>query len=124
MRGIRFFAVGAFVAALATLAQAEQHARTTSPEHAKVRLILIGTIVTGERGRPVPGLTKDRFHLWIDGKDATIAAFEHHSQATASPEGPFTDVPIGGVTAGAAPAGICFRWETGYAHNVGITDYH
>src|SRR5882724_2165979 len=94
---------GPVLAALATLTAAGQPARIPTPEHVEARVVLIDTIVTGEGGRPVPGLTKDHFTLRIDGKNAAIAAFEDHCRAATSSEGPAPAAPIEGESADAAP---------------------
>ncbi|MGB7763006.1 MAG: VWA domain-containing protein [Bryobacteraceae bacterium] len=51
------------------------------------RLVLVDAVVTGRKDAPVHGLTASDFHVFEDGKEQTITAFQSHS-GPAAPEIP------------------------------------
>jgi VWFA-related protein len=69
--------------------------------HVESNLVLLDVVVT-KRDKPVEGLDQKRFHIFVDGKEQVIAAFdEHRAQAAPAPvERPslppntYTNVPI------------------------------
>ncbi len=50
-------------------------------EKVEVRLLLIDAVVEDRKGEHVGGLTKDDFHLFVDGFEKPISVFEEHSAA-------------------------------------------
>ncbi len=48
-------------------------------EKVEVRLLLIDAVVEDRKGEHVRGLTKDDFHLFVDGFEKSISVFEEHS---------------------------------------------
>jgi len=52
--------------------------------HSETNLVLIDTVVT-EKGAPIHGLDKSKFHLFEDGKEQTITSFEEHRPGTETP---------------------------------------
>lgn len=67
---------------------ASLHSQTTSGSgsattiiQAKVRVVVVDVVVTNGKGEPVPGLHKQDFEIWEDGKPQTIATFEEHRGA-------------------------------------------
>jgi len=52
--------------------------------HSETNLVLIDTVVT-EKGAPIHGLDKSKFHLFEDGKEQTITSFEEHRPGTEPP---------------------------------------
>ena len=51
------------------------------------RLVLVDAVVTGKKDAPIHGLTTRDFHVFEDGKEQTITAFQTHAGPTA-PEMP------------------------------------
>jgi VWFA-related protein len=51
--------------------------------HAHANLVQVDVVVT-EHGKPVTGLDKSRFHVFEDGREQSMTAFEEH-RATAAP---------------------------------------
>ncbi len=49
-------------------------------EKVRVRLILIDVVAEDKDGNRVSGLSKDDFHLFVDGVDKPISTFEEHCQ--------------------------------------------
>ena len=59
-----------------------QNSATSVPTlKTKVRLVEVDVVVTGSKGEPIPGLTKEDFEALEDGKPQTISAFEEHKGA-------------------------------------------
>jgi len=79
MGGLLFFAM----AAGRTPAQAADAAAAPVLQ-VNSRLVLVDVAVT-EHGKPVEGLDKGRFHIFENGREQKIAAFEEHRAATAPP---------------------------------------
>ncbi|MGD0666324.1 MAG: VWA domain-containing protein [Bryobacteraceae bacterium] len=63
------------------LAQTSQPAPTTASLKLKSesRLVLVDAIVTGKKGAAIPGLTASDFHVFEDGKEQPITAFQSHA---------------------------------------------
>ncbi len=51
-------------------------------EKVRVRLLLFDIIVEDRDGNPVSGISKEDFHLFIDGFQRPISTFEEHCQST------------------------------------------
>ena len=47
------------------------------------RLVLVDAVVTGKRGAAIPGLAAADFHVFEDGKEQNITAFQTHAGPTA-----------------------------------------
>lgn len=47
----------------------------------KVRLVAVDVVVTGSKEEPIPGLAKEDFEVFEDGKLQTISVFEEHQGA-------------------------------------------
>ncbi len=81
--------VGVMISASAVSGQAPASQQTSSahPEttvfHANANLVLVDVVVT-KRDETVHGLDRNRFHVFEDGHEQTIASFEEHCATTAS----------------------------------------
>jgi VWFA-related protein len=76
------FLIAAWNAAAQT-SSAHHEPATEMVLHAHANLVAVDVVVT-EHGKPVTGLDKSRFHIFEDGREQSIAAFEEH-RATAAP---------------------------------------
>src|SRR5258706_2809597 len=62
--------------------------RTGTIEQTEVHLVLIDAVVTDPDGKPMAGLTRERFKLRVDSTNAPIASFEDHCPAEPSRPAP------------------------------------
>ena len=67
----------------------------------RARLVLVEVVVTNNKGEPVPGLKKEDFEVWEDGKPQTVSVFEEHRGAPPTqiklppmPQGVYTNFPL------------------------------
>lgn len=67
----------------------------------RARLVLVDVVVTDNKGEPVPGLKKEDFEVFEDGKDQTVSGFEEHKGAPPKkiklppmPPGVYTNYPV------------------------------
>jgi VWFA-related protein len=61
----------------------EEKAKTIDMiEKVRVRLLLFDVVVEDREGNPVSNLSKDDFHLFIDGTEKPISTFEEHCEST------------------------------------------
>jgi len=61
----------------------------------------VEVVVTNNKGEPVPGLKKEDFEVWEDGKPQTVSVFEEHRGAPPTqiklppmPQGVYTNFPL------------------------------
>jgi VWFA-related protein len=71
-------------AAQAPSASNQQAAATGTVLHVSGKLVMVDVVVT-EHGKSVAGLDKGRFHIFEDGHEQKIGAFEEHRAPTAPP---------------------------------------
>ena len=101
-RTVLVFALGA---SLVTTAQPKNAAQENKPPiptlKTRARLVLVDVVVTDNKGEPVPGLKKDDFEVFEDGKDQTVSGFEEHKGAPPKqinlppmPPGVYTNFPV------------------------------
>jgi VWFA-related protein len=84
----------ALLFAVFALAAAGQPLQAQAPEaaqgqpatvlHANAKLVLVDVVVT-ERGKPVEGLDRSRFHVFEDGREQRVSGFDEHREPTAPP---------------------------------------
>jgi VWFA-related protein len=79
---------------LQTIAQAPPAAPVppTTVLHANANLVLVDVVVT-DRGNPVHGLDRSRFHVLEDGREQPIASFDEHTPATNAAAAPQPVLP-------------------------------
>jgi hypothetical protein len=80
------------VAAPTTTASTESEVSTRSAEtiKAQVNLVLVPVVVRDARGKPVPGLRREDFQVWDNGKLQKISAFSVETAETAGKSGAAT----------------------------------
>ena len=81
-----------------TLAASPLFSQTAVPDEkghlvfkANARTVIVDVVVTGQDGKPVPGLRKEDFELAEDGQPQRISSFEEHS--TSQPPRDLPDMP-------------------------------
>ncbi|HLW98923.1 MAG TPA: VWA domain-containing protein [Candidatus Acidoferrales bacterium] len=84
---ITCIAVAMHVLAVSRSAQAVPQSNTQKPPiiRSTTRVISVNVVVIDREGRPVPGLTKDDFQLFDDGRAEDIAFFSTGGDETGSP---------------------------------------
>jgi VWFA-related protein len=55
--------------------------------HTVANLVLVDVVVT-DRGNPIHGIDRSRFHIFEDGREQTVTSFDEHQGATASKANP------------------------------------
>jgi VWFA-related protein len=78
------FFVALFLALLPA-AHAQAPGASTPVFHTGANLVLVDAIVTDKSGNPIHDLDKVRFHIFDDGKEQPIAAFDEHQPPLAPP---------------------------------------
>ncbi len=71
-------------AAQAAAAPSGSPAASGTVLHLSGKLVLVDVVVT-EHGKPVTGLDRNRFHIFEDGREQQISAFEEHRAPAAPP---------------------------------------
>ncbi len=83
--GLLLFASSADMTAAQAARDSNQSAAATGTLlHVTGKLVLVDVVVT-EHGKPVQGVDKSRFHIFEDGHEQKISAFEEHRAPTAPP---------------------------------------
>lgn len=101
-RTVLAFALGTLLVATAQPKNAAQENKPPIPTlKTRARLVLVDVVVTDNKGEPVPGLKKDDFEVFEDGKDQTVSGFEEHKGAPPKqinlppmPPGVYTNFPV------------------------------
>ena len=101
-RTVLFLMLGTSLAMPAQPQNAAQESKPPIPTlKTRSRLVLLDVVVTDNKGEPVPGLKKEDFEVFEDGKTQTVSGFEEHKGAPPKqiklppmPPGVYTNFPI------------------------------
>ena len=98
---VLFFLFSISPAAFPQSPNAQNSAASVPTLKTKVRLVVVDVVVTGSKGEPIPGLTKEDFEALEDGKPQTISMFEEHKggppkhfQLPPMPPNVYTNFPV------------------------------
>lgn len=94
--------LGTFLVTTAQAQNASQQNKAPIPTlKTRSRLVLLDVVVTDNKGEPVPGLKKEDFEVFEDGKTQTVTGFEEHKGAPTKqiklppmPPGVYTNFPV------------------------------
>jgi len=86
-------------------AQSPPAGPSTFLDSIEVRVVNVDVVVLDDEGRPVPGLTREDFELFVDGQPVELSNFAAYEEAGAASAGEAALVtPAGAPPAAAAPA--------------------